>query len=343
MKRPEIHQNINLILDKMVKRNRSLMTESGDITPLDVEMLKKLSIELYDAVLSLFEVDLEPISKIEEVEVIAPIVPEVKLPEKEIVVEPEPVIEPIPEIEVPPIVEEKVAIKEPVEVISEKVIEVPEIEPEIKLAPVAKIKFPQEIEPEFENTFKTEPPIQEPVINTPPESVIPKPDPVVEIETPKIKPESGPIEMKTGSIHDLAAKNFVSIEEKVVQNHKPVHKPVSTDKSVLDKLSENEVKPTVHDVTKSSKTEKVLSETFLNFRISRIVDAIDISKRFELQNNLFGRDPQVYLNAIQTLEKSANLSEAMNHFNTFGKNYHWDFKDELVEELKSFIQRKYQE
>jgi hypothetical protein len=143
MKRPEIHQNINLILDKMVKRNRSLMTESGYITSLDVEMLKKLSIELYDAVLSLSEVDLEPISKIEEVEVIAPIVPEVKLPEKEIVVEPEPVIEPIPEIEVPPIVEEKVAIKEPVEVISEKVIEVPEIEPEIKLAPVAKIKFTQ--------------------------------------------------------------------------------------------------------------------------------------------------------------------------------------------------------
>ncbi|MFM9944782.1 MAG: hypothetical protein ACKVQB_06070 [Bacteroidia bacterium] len=134
---------------------------------------------------------------------------------------------------------------------------------------------------------------------------------------------------------------FEPIVEKPTPVILPPKPPVVEEKSVLDKI--NEVKPntTLHETISTKNEENELSHRFANSKIFKIKDAIDISKRFELQSGLFGGDSNAYNISISELEIAGNKEAALELFNRFAIRYHWNAENELAQELKSFIYRKY--
>ena len=79
-----------------------------------------------------------------------------------------------------------------------------------------------------------------------------------------------------------------------------------------------------------------------NTKLESIKKGISISKRYEVQNELFGNDPQVYNEAIQTLDSQNNLEEAMDYFDNTLMVYHqWEEDNALVEEIRELLLRRY--
>jgi len=166
----------------------------------------------------------------------------------------------------------------------------------------------------------------------PPMVVEVKPEEAIEKTPPKEVPRAQVIEMP----------HFVPVVEKPTPVYSPpIPKPVDDGKSVLEKINEQNSSTTLHDSMAMKKEEKELAHHFANSKIETIKQAIDISKRFELQSNLFLADSQSYTQAIADLENAGDKSIALDIFDRLAKQFHWNAENELVMELKSFIYRKY--
>ena len=113
------------------------------------------------------------------------------------------------------------------------------------------------------------------------------------------------------------------------------------EKSVLDKINETKKNTTIQDSISIKKEEQELAHRFANSKITKIKDAIDISKRFEIQSNLFRSDSTYYNQAINDLENAENKLSALDIFDELVIKYHWGHDNELAQELKSFIYRKF--
>lgn len=120
---------------------------------------------------------------------------------------------------------------------------------------------------------------------------------------------------------------------------KPVVKETQT--TVIDVISETSKKTALHETLSNATEKKEMIEKYANSKISKIIDAIDISKRFELQHNLFKSDNRSFSDSINNLENAGSLEMALKIFDHLASRYHWDSKNELVKEFKSFIYRKY--
>lgn len=200
----------------------------------------------------------------------------------------------------------------------------PFVEPPVKdnILPIVEIEEEVEI-PELEVITKPEPLFEK--IALEPELVIEKQE-VLEVPL-KTNPSK------------FDAPKFEPIADKPI---KPApQKLITEEKSVLDRISETSTNTSLHETISSKKEENELSHRFANSKIEKIKDAIDISKRFELQSNLFGGDSHAYNISISELENSENKEVCLELFNRFATRYHWDHDNELAMELKSFVYRKY--
>jgi hypothetical protein len=200
----------------------------------------------------------------------------------------------------------------------------PFIEPPVKdnILPIVEIE--QEVEiPELEVITKPEPLF---------EKIAPEPELVIE------KPEVLEVPLKTNP-SKFDAPKFEPIADKPI---KPApQKLITEEKSVLDRISETSTNTSLHETISSKKEENELSHRFANSKIEKIKDAIDISKRFELQSNLFGGDSHAYNISMSELENSENKEVCLELFSRFATRYHWSQDNELALELKSFVYRKY--
>lgn len=112
-------------------------------------------------------------------------------------------------------------------------------------------------------------------------------------------------------------------------------------KTVINETNTNNTKSTLHETISKSAEANEMFEKFANSKIDKIINSIDISKRFELQQNLFKSDNRSFTDAINRLESSGNLETALRIFDHLAKLHHWDLKNELVKELKSLVYRRY--
>ena len=165
---------------------------------------------------------------------------------------------------------------------------------------------------------------------------------VTEIQTPIADSEEIKIpisEIKMPSNFD--APKFVPVIEKPTPVAETPKQAKPTEKSILDKINESQSKNSLHEILVSTSDSDGWSDRFTNSKINKIKDAIDISKRFEIQSNLFGGDTHSYVTFINAIESADGLESALEHFKEVAIRYHWNAEAELVMELKSFIYRKY--
>jgi hypothetical protein len=77
-------------------------------------------------------------------------------------------------------------------------------------------------------------------------------------------------------------------------------------------------------------------------KLESIKKGINISKRYEIQNELFGNAPENYNEAIKKLDGQSSLAEAFAVLDVeLGAALGWDPEDALVEELRTLLIRRY--
>ncbi len=76
-------------------------------------------------------------------------------------------------------------------------------------------------------------------------------------------------------------------------------------------------------------------------KLDSIKKGISISKRYEMQNQLFSNNPENYNLAISNLDQADDLSTAEQYLDDLAKHYGWDEENHLVEEMTILIQRRF--
>lgn len=335
MNKALLHNVIKTLLEKMSEQNKMLSQHKGQFSQIETDLLRKHCLELYEAIgqLNLLNSNASHLNLVppmdvekesynekqssEEEELNDNSEPEplsIREEEPELIIDntPEITTEPEPEPELEPVTQDPV-IQEPVELVSDIHEETEDVMITVQ-PPLETIR--EESSPRFIPVKKQKPEVVEPIISE---------EPIV-VEKPvkeSIKPQ------------------FIPIEEKPAPVYIPPTKTINTEKSVLDKISHEQKTKTIHDHISSKNEEKLLHDTFPNSKIASIPSAIDISKRFEIQNNLFGGQSQAYSQAIRSLEDAGDKRTALEVFQSFVTRLNWDSDSELVKEFKSLIYRRY--
>lgn len=179
-------------------------------------------------------------------------------------------------------------------------------------------------------------------------------EPVVE-DVPEPEPEPEPIPEEPKPISTPPRPRFKP--EPVVPEPEPQPEPVveevpQTMEEVKPKVEVPQIKEPAPEPVANKKEEKKAAKTeapagdvyerLRNTKIESIKKGISISKRYEIQNELFGNDPQVYNDSINTLDNASGLDEALDYLEkTLMAKHKWDEEDSLVEELKTLLVRRY--
>jgi hypothetical protein len=79
-----------------------------------------------------------------------------------------------------------------------------------------------------------------------------------------------------------------------------------------------------------------------NTKLDSIKKGISISKRYEIQNELFDNNPETYNNAIKTLDNQSSFDDAMEYLEgTLMTQHGWKEDDVLVDEIRILLYRRY--
>jgi hypothetical protein len=97
--------------------------------------------------------------------------------------------------------------------------------------------------------------------------------------------------------------------------------------SLLDKLSASMRTPDVY--------EKIAREQQQSLK-----QAINLNKKIAFVNNLFNENTVEYAKAIEKLNASTTVHEALRYFNELKHQYSWSNENILVKELESLIEKR---
>lgn len=212
-------------------------------------------------------------------------------------------------------------------------VETAAITPEEVLAPLTETVVELETEPE---TLAS---VEEP---TEPEIKIPEVEIVEVEETPK--PNTLVFDFNTNTeptLDDLEKlmEEKEKAEEQVPQvqatlpletpkvEAKPVVEP-APELSLLDKLSASMRTPDVY--------EKIAREQQQSLK-----QAINLNKKIAFVNNLFNENTVEYAKAIEKLNASTTVHEALRYFNELKHQYSWSNENALVKELEGLIEKRF--
>ena len=98
--------------------------------------------------------------------------------------------------------------------------------------------------------------------------------------------------------------------------------------SLLDKLSASMRMPDVY--------EKIAREQHQSLK-----QAINLNKKIAFVNNLFNENTVEYAKAIEKLNASTTVHEALRYFNELKHQYSWSNENILVKELESLIEKRF--
>lgn len=188
-----------------------------------------------------------------------------------------------------------------------------------------------------------------------PEPVRPAPQPVV--EAPVVPPPS--------LFNDLPVAEVEEEEPVTEEKTKPVVPPVmektktELQNEIIDEIIEIREeqkhreksnlpppsKETLSEISLHEKIASVLPNADLTDRfstsLSSLKAAINVNLKIALVNDLFNENTVEYVKAIDKLNNSADINEAMRFFTELKHAYGWDNDDVLVKELESLVQKRF--
>lgn len=98
-------------------------------------------------------------------------------------------------------------------------------------------------------------------------------------------------------------------------------------------------KETVTDLPQEGQTS--LAEQMESSSISDIRSAIGVNQKFSFKKNLFSNDSDAYDFALDQIDKSDSLQDALKIVQDLRKEYSWDTEDEVVVEFEELLNRRF--
>jgi hypothetical protein len=112
----------------------------------------------------------------------------------------------------------------------------------------------------------------------------------------------------------------------IVKNNPLIHIP-HTEISLHEKIS--------------SAKQPDFNERFNEARVESLKSAINLNKKIAFVNELFKENTVEYAKAIDQLNSSSDINEAMRYFNELKHQYGWSNENELITELEQLIQKRF--
>jgi hypothetical protein len=185
-------------------------------------------------------------------------------------------------------------------------------------------------------------------------AIAPETDVIIEEEEEVPEPEKAEV-AKTEKTEEEAPVEIAPVIEPVAEPEKITEPRVLAE--VIEEKPEPQTKlfevieekteapkapPVVEKMTKDKGEKTNVYEKYRQSKIDSIKKSISILKKYEYQNQLFGKDPKAYSDAIEMLDQAASLDVALSLFeNSLAKKYNWPKEDALVDELKELVMRRH--
>lgn len=212
-------------------------------------------------------------------------------------------------------------------------VETAQITPEEVLAPLTEAEVELETEPETIASVEehTEPEIKTPEVEIVEVEETPKPNTLVFDFNANAEPTLDDLEKL------MEEKELAEAEVPQVQATLPLETPKVETKpavepapelSLLDKLSASMRTPDVY--------EKIAREQQQSLK-----QAINLNKKIAFVNNLFNENTVEYAKAIEKLNASTTVHEALRYFNELKHQYSWNNENALVKELEGLIEKRF--
>jgi hypothetical protein len=212
-------------------------------------------------------------------------------------------------------------------------VETVAITPEEVLAPLNEAVVELETEPETLASVKepTEPEIKTPELELVEVKEIPKPntlifdfnahaEPTLE-DLEKLMEEKEKAEEQVPQVQASLTLETTKLEPKPTVDPTP-------ELSLLDKLSASIRTPDVY--------EKIARDQQQSLK-----QAINLNKKIAFVNNLFNENTVEYAKAIEKLNASTTVHEALRYFNELKHQYSWSNENALVKELEGLIEKRF--
>lgn len=212
-------------------------------------------------------------------------------------------------------------------------VETAQITPEEVLAPLTEAVVELETEPETIASVEehTEAEIKTPEVEIVEVEETPKPNTLVFDFNANAEPTLDDLEKL------MEEKELAEAEVPQVQATLPLETPKVETKpavepapelSLLDKLSASMRTPDVY--------EKIAREQQQSLK-----QAINLNKKIAFVNNLFNENTVEYAKAIEKLNASTTVHEALRYFNELKHQYSWSNENALVKELEGLIEKRF--
>lgn len=213
------------------------------------------------------------------------------------------------------------------------------------------------VKPEIKAVAEESEPVLEPQI--PVQSETPPPTEVLEKPEVIIKPEPVPVTLFTAPVslvNDIPEKIVeVKEEPKVVVEETKTETEIQNE--IIDEIIEQQQEQT--KVEPIPMLKEVISELSLHEKIASVLppkpdlterlvtnisslkSAINVNLKIAMVNELFNESSVEYVKAIDKLNNSENIHEAMRYFSELKHTYSWETDNALVKELEALIAKRY--
>lgn len=198
-----------------------------------------------------------------------------------------------------------------------------------------------------QTTIYTEIQVQQEVLENPETFVKPEPVPVTLFTAPVSLVNDIPEKSQDLLTHkeepaiDIEeVKTETEIQNKVIdeiielQHEQSAQEPIPLLKEVINELSLHEKIASVLP-PKPDLTERLVTN------ISSLKSAINVNLKIAMVNELFNESSVEYVKAIDKLNNSENIHEAMRYFSELKHTYTWETDNALVKELETLIAKRY--
>jgi hypothetical protein len=205
-------------------------------------------------------------------------------------------------------------------------VETVKITPEEVLSPLTETVVELEQEPETLKTIEkhTEPEVLEKIETPKPNTLVfdfnKNAEPTLD-DLEKLMEEKEIVEDQVPQVQATLPLETSDVKPTIVDEPSP-------ELSLLDKLSASMRSPDVY--------EKIAREQQQSLK-----QAINLNKKIAFVNNLFNENTVEYAKAIEKLNASTTVHEALRYFNELKHQYTWSNENLLVKELESLIEKRF--
>lgn len=155
-----------------------------------------------------------------------------------------------------------------------------------------------------------------------------------------------PVEEKPTPAMAPVTDLFAEITPTEIQN-KQIEEIIEIQQQILEETPNPLMKEEVQEISLHEKiafaipVKPNLSEKLAGESIPSLKSAINVNLKIAIVNDLFKENTVEYVKAIDKLNNSENIHEAMRYFTELKHTYDWDNQNSLVKELESLINKRF--